>query len=107
MGREKRAKQQQEPRRSRFEPKTIGVITGVKLALWMLQKSHGIVEHHIEVNNLTKAKPLAPATDNESTGSRRLIVDDRDPEIGYMVTRLTITAFSMELLLKRIGNSKG
>ena len=106
MGKKKKAREQQEQqerRRSVFEPRTIGVIAGVKLALWMLQKTHVIVERHIEENNLTKAEPLRTTTDDEANGGSRVIKDDRDPEIGYMVARLNMTAFAMELLLKRIA----
>ena len=90
--------------RSMFKPETVGVACGIRLALWTLQKSTGIMEEHRRQNNVAKPEAYSgPVVGGRRGASYSSIADPADPFLGHLVTSLSMAAFAMEILLKRIA----
>ena len=105
MGRQSSKKKREVRRRAKFQPETIGYIEGLRLAAWMTEKTYGMVKQYQIDNRISSPVPNSgpprPCNDEEKTF--RMIVDKRDPALGYLGARIVMRALALELALKLIG----
>lgn len=81
-------------KRRRFNPANVGVIVGLRLAAWTVEKTPVMVETYRERNGI---QPPAPTKDGRSK------IDPRDPVSGYACARIIMNSLGMELALKQIA----